>query len=496
MSAIKTPKYQNTLYVSINGRNSSAKKNDTGRPWRDPWTAVAAAASGDLIYIMPGEYTIGDPASGADFEHDGTGFTYSLLKDGVGIHMESGSKITNISTVENYIFTADSGVQFEQHVTGNGEIDCGIKRMFQMTDGSSESIWNGRFRKISYDDNYCIICRRGILSFFIDVDYVVATCDNAGGVTSFLFTNAPEANPIDKAYFDVKIRDFNFDTSVYVGDFSSIITCRNTAKSFFTVNIGTISGKYRGPGYLLSGGGLQSAMTEDSIHINVGSVDLSDPYTPGTFSNFIADNALTEIGSHSTLTANKLSGMIFLYNQTTTENFVDNLIDIRIGTIRGHVGVNINSNLRPESIEENNKLSISVGTIDTELDFPAIALDLRNNPAKDTIWVVISVIGEAGSTDAPVVITSPSNSGTVFLKGRFKSTDSSIPCIRFSDNFLSDIVLMECTLITSAAGGPIIPLTSGTPKNFKIQNSFSNSLVTNVDAVEQVDLITRDSNII
>ena len=86
----------NILYVDVGGDNSTAVKGDPSKPWADPWAAVTAADSFDLVYVRSGVY-------------NWTGNTgTSLLKREVDIHFEtvtfSGTPGTVFRTVpgENY----------------------------------------------------------------------------------------------------------------------------------------------------------------------------------------------------------------------------------------------------------------------------------------------------------------------------------------------------------------------------------------------------------
>lgn len=69
---ILSEKHGNILYVSTEGDNNTALKGDGHRPWRDPWTAAAAADNGDTVHVFPGIYTISDPAGGGDVEFTGS----------------------------------------------------------------------------------------------------------------------------------------------------------------------------------------------------------------------------------------------------------------------------------------------------------------------------------------------------------------------------------------------------------------------------------------
>lgn len=98
--------YENVLFVSKYGNNSTAEKNKSTRPWLTLESAVAAATSGDLIYVMKGNYSV---------------FS-NLWKNGVNWHFEDcavgsssvGSEYANASSC---LFLATSSGTVR--VTGN-----------------------------------------------------------------------------------------------------------------------------------------------------------------------------------------------------------------------------------------------------------------------------------------------------------------------------------------------------------------------------------------
>lgn len=63
------PLGSNVLYVSKgSGNNDTAEKGNHHLPWADPWTAQDNAVAGDWIYVIDGNWTIGDTSSGEDVE--------------------------------------------------------------------------------------------------------------------------------------------------------------------------------------------------------------------------------------------------------------------------------------------------------------------------------------------------------------------------------------------------------------------------------------------
>ena len=68
LTGLTSADFGNVLFVVENGDNATALKGDLHYPWAEPWTAAAAASSGDVVYVFPGDYTVGDNGSGDDFE--------------------------------------------------------------------------------------------------------------------------------------------------------------------------------------------------------------------------------------------------------------------------------------------------------------------------------------------------------------------------------------------------------------------------------------------
>lgn len=66
----------NVLFVDPGGNDTTAIKGDINQPWVTIGTALTQAASGELIWIMPGTYN-----------------ERNLLKDGVNLHFEYGAKV-------------------------------------------------------------------------------------------------------------------------------------------------------------------------------------------------------------------------------------------------------------------------------------------------------------------------------------------------------------------------------------------------------------------
>ena len=92
----------NYIYVSTNGSNITGEKGNLTKPYRDPWAAMAAATSGDLVYVFAGTWAYGFLGQEAtqgypgtfDITVDGTDpSAASLWKAGVDMYFDPGSKI-------------------------------------------------------------------------------------------------------------------------------------------------------------------------------------------------------------------------------------------------------------------------------------------------------------------------------------------------------------------------------------------------------------------
>ena len=83
----------NILFVSKNGNNGTAIKGDLTKPWADPWAAIGAAISGDLVYVFSGTWTVGVTGAGTDYEIPNLATPPNLHKQGVTWYFDHGAKI-------------------------------------------------------------------------------------------------------------------------------------------------------------------------------------------------------------------------------------------------------------------------------------------------------------------------------------------------------------------------------------------------------------------
>lgn len=111
----------NVLFVSKGGDDTLAAAAsggyDMAQPWLNPTVAMAAASSGDTVFVYPGTYTIG---TGGDVTDDGL---QQLVRDGVLLYLMSGVEInyTNLTGTASVPFT-DGGVASTFTVRGNGKL--------------------------------------------------------------------------------------------------------------------------------------------------------------------------------------------------------------------------------------------------------------------------------------------------------------------------------------------------------------------------------------
>lgn len=83
--------FGNVLFVAEGGDNDTATKGDLSKPWADPWTARDAWTLGDIVYVLPGTYTI--PVAFTDTDENA-----SLIVDGITFVLSEGATI--ISNVQ------------------------------------------------------------------------------------------------------------------------------------------------------------------------------------------------------------------------------------------------------------------------------------------------------------------------------------------------------------------------------------------------------------
>lgn len=94
----------NTVFVSKSGDDATGLRQSLKYHFLTVEAAMAVAVAGDIVVVYPGTYTFAAPVS----------------KDGVTLHLMSGTTITGAATVNTIEVTA--GISFK--VTGNGKITC------------------------------------------------------------------------------------------------------------------------------------------------------------------------------------------------------------------------------------------------------------------------------------------------------------------------------------------------------------------------------------
>lgn len=132
--------FTNTVHVSANGNDTTGTRNNLAKPFLTLEAAVAAASSGDTIYVYPGSYTVT------------TTTTNGLAKSGVNWFFFPGAIVTKISN--GWMFSL-SGLASTCNVYGKGT--------FYKTGGTLGVHWAG-------DDSTSIS-----LDFTFEADYVQQT---------------------------------------------------------------------------------------------------------------------------------------------------------------------------------------------------------------------------------------------------------------------------------------------------------------------------------
>ncbi len=100
---------ENTLFVSTNGDNATAVVGRLDKTWKNPWAAIAAAASGQAVIIFPGTYSAS---------------VGSLLKTGVKTYAYPGVLIINTNP--------DPGSD-SPFLTDNTKSNCAFRGFADMT---------------------------------------------------------------------------------------------------------------------------------------------------------------------------------------------------------------------------------------------------------------------------------------------------------------------------------------------------------------------------
>lgn len=115
----------NILWVDIiNGNNGTALPDRLDKPYADPWAALVAASSDDVVMIMPGSYTL----SGAS--------NPNLIKSGVSIQALGRVQIINNTTSTTATLEQTNPVFDPMYITGDIEITgSGTSPDVNITDG-------------------------------------------------------------------------------------------------------------------------------------------------------------------------------------------------------------------------------------------------------------------------------------------------------------------------------------------------------------------------
>lgn len=203
----------NYIYVSPEGDNITAIKGSRSLSFRDPWTARDSAVAGDVIYVLPGYYDLGDvkgdalykvppsdytPAGdawGNHFMNANLGFTDGTLYLSKGATLE----VVDFAGMPLVIGTPNFPLN-NFHVRGEGRLICksDFATLFYLNsfDRSADNITieadyvdHGRFAGIISNCN-----------FSFDVDTLAGN-----GLESFLFGGGDEPTVDTSTYIDMRI---------------------------------------------------------------------------------------------------------------------------------------------------------------------------------------------------------------------------------------------------------------------------------------------------
>ncbi len=110
----------NSLFVDVDGSNTTGTRERFDKPFLDVSNAVAAASSGDTVFVRPGTYAI----------------TSNLAKNGVSIDLAAGANLVQ-SSGSNHMFS-DGGISVAFNLTGEGSVTyTGTGKVFLISHASS-----------------------------------------------------------------------------------------------------------------------------------------------------------------------------------------------------------------------------------------------------------------------------------------------------------------------------------------------------------------------
>jgi hypothetical protein len=494
----------NILYVSKGGENETAVKGLRDHPYKDPWYAVAHADSGSIVIVGPGTYEIGDTLTGADFEWNATGDTYSLLKNGVDIHFEAGAKLLNSSTVNNYLWYAepDSNEYIVQNVTGDLEILYGPngKFLFYTLDNPTAHVeFSIECKKITYL-YYAFLIRSSVDEFHLKVDEVEAIgLTTYGNGCAFIFTNAANTSEdvlIRHANITADVQNVRVNCESASSDAGTLVAMRNTYESQLSIKFGNVTGYWSGPGLLATIGGFGANNIRSSLNISVDNVNIVDPAIRDSIYTGFTYGAITQACFNQTVDSTSVSCLVQLYNQNNLLGNYDNIVFIEIGNISGDISAGIFANFRNTATTIRNDIQLVVGNINTTNNYPCVFVDPRNGGAFPTCSFGVRVIGTARSNGVPI-LTAAYGTGEMGIdfEGRFESTTDSLPTMMYHENWTNPISLRNCILKSGSTTGAIIPRVDGNAFAINISNSATNNIVQHPDVSYLVEPLILDANV-
>jgi len=160
----------NTLWVDLNGDDSTAIKGDIGKPYQSYAAAKTVASSGELIVLMPGTYNAND-----------------ILKDGVNVHFMQGASIVytgagdpimkdSLAVAFNCVFSGypnfrynGSGTNRQSlYLTGTGTVNLTFKDAYFYGSLQKTILINNANASVTF--NNCIFEQDVIDAMVIDID--------------------------------------------------------------------------------------------------------------------------------------------------------------------------------------------------------------------------------------------------------------------------------------------------------------------------------------
>ncbi|MCI5056881.1 MAG: hypothetical protein MRY83_12275 [Flavobacteriales bacterium] len=390
--------YNNVLFVAENGDNATAEAGNPNKPFADPWTAAAAASSGDMIYCYPGQYnqnTLGLTGSQL-FTQD------SMTVYSVGSNIIFNTQLNSNTVTTLHLFAGDMeniSTAFTKSIalpSGIGEINYHLNAKYWHSNGATNTIDD--------DDADSGNVYFNVDHFRLDLGYYLFAINNAraavGELNLYFNCNLYEHNP-EKTGNTALFRG----VAQFEGPTQNANLHMNTKKAV----INTI----RGPiNFGFNGGAINS-----SLYWKADEVDL-DTYGAPTFLGVVywANGALSNnsayidfenanlnnipISNFTTPTANNklivrgnfnLSGQTYAINTSTSGS--NNILDVDANIISDGSGVfNIQSNISLAKLSGKHEISTAAT--------PVINATSSNIELRDWLGVNDGTVSAISATSA------------------------------------------------------------------------------------------------